>query len=117
MIVKSFLPQANKEINALLSRNLTAGVDHLTEAIQEKISIQGVPTDRRSYRGEPPRKETGDLYKGYHSYIDHRQLAAQVGSDQPYDIVLEDENQLDRPHVRVTVQQEANTMASLMTKP
>ena len=60
-----------------LMRKITAGAIQgveeaaagLEDAIREDISIQGAPIDRRSYSGEPPRREFGDLMDSLHHEV------------------------------------------------
>jgi hypothetical protein len=58
-----------KAITAGAVKGVEEAAAELEDVIRDDISIQGMPIDRRSYSGEPPRREFGDLMKSLHHEV------------------------------------------------
>ena len=62
-------------------RGVEEAASYLEDEIRTSISIQGKPIDRRSYPGERPRREFGDLMESlHHAIADEIGLRQKVGS-------------------------------------
>lgn len=58
-----------KKITAGAIKGVEEAAAELEDVIRDDISIQGAPIARRSYSGEPPRREFGDLMDSLHHEV------------------------------------------------
>jgi hypothetical protein len=116
MKVKSFERPLKKALWNHLREGLDRAGSDLTEAILDKISIQGPP---RSTPGNPPHKDTTALYEGYTWTVDTRDLLVRIGSDRIYDLYLEEGTDVmaPRPHVKGTLLEHADDLAREICQP
>jgi len=115
VIVKSFEAQVRKRVWRLLGDNLEDGVNLYSEAVRDKISVQGPP---RSTPGNPPHMDTTALHEGFGYTVIKEQLTARAGSDQSYSLDLEFGNSRmqPRPFIRSTLIERRDDIAREMTK-
>ncbi len=104
-----------EEVRGQIRANIGTAAEVLKADIQENIGIQGVPEARRSYRGEFPRMETGDLQRSIQvsgPTESNDTITAKVGSNLPYAQVLEEE--MDRSFLARTLHENEDNYAQII---
>lgn len=84
--IVSFQAQLEAAIQAQLASNLEDAASYYADRLRDRIGTQGPP---RSTPGNPPHKDTGDLYNSIEYQVDAANLTAQISSDMPYAGTLE----------------------------
>jgi hypothetical protein len=104
-------------------RGLESAAEYLKTFIVATISTPGIPLDRRSLPGEPPRYETRDLIRSWTYFVDPSSAYAVVYSSLDYSYYLEVGAQATfgyvapRPTIRRSLLSEELILYDLLTQP
>lgn len=95
-------PAFEKRFRAGLARNLKDAIEAVQAGIVADISTDGAGSPPAHSRpGDPPFRQSGELVKSFSTMVDPAALIAQVGSDAPYSLMLEQgtPRMLPRPYI------------------
>lgn len=100
VVVKSRRAEFEALIRKGMVRNLKNAGHILRDAVRDSISVQGFGVPSKP--GEPPRLQSGDLWRSYFVAVDPRIMVARVGSPLDYSSKLEAGSLTvaPRPHLR-----------------
>lgn len=80
------------QARAYVRRRTLRGLLRLAMAVETRarmlLGVQGSPTDR-SFPGQPPRRQTGELQTSVFSEVDEESMSAFVGTNEPHGIYQE----------------------------
>lgn len=127
-VVKYTGQQVTQRIDAAMERRLHHIGQMVASRVREKI---GVSAERKpgtktvflnpSREGEPPHARTGTLRKSYtydvEVHLENWGKVVRIGSPVEYSKFLEDEKDLNRPHLRASVKELEPKIREILTAP